>query len=100
MTGVAPTGLDALGELRPRRAEVEAIGAAGLEAAAWARRERRGRRPRDSREPVDARPAEPRNRTQQSPGVRMLRVAEDSRPRPLLDDAARVHDDDPLGELR
>ena len=49
---------------------------------------------------LHARPAEPRDRVEQPPRVRVLRVAEHGALRPLLDDAAGVHDDDPLGELR
>src|SRR3954469_9823969 len=100
MTGVAAARLHALRELRPRRAQVEAIGATGLEAAAGRRRERRRRRARDAGEPVDARSAQARDRVEQAPGVRVLRIAEDGPPRAFLDDAAGVHDDDPFRELR
>ena len=53
------------------------------------RRERRRRRARDRRQPADARPVDARDRAEQAPRVRVLRVAEDRRLRPLLDDAAR-----------
>src|SRR3954468_15750027 len=100
MTGVAPPGLDALGELRPRRAELEAVRAARLEAAAGRRRERRRRSAGNAGQPVDARPAETWDRVEQAPRVRVLRVAEHGPPRTFLDDTACIHDDDPLRELR
>ena len=92
-------GADAFEQLRPGRAELEAVRAARREAAARRRGERRGRRPGNRREPADARPVDARDRAEQAPGVGVLGVAEDRGLRPLLDDAARVHHDDPLGEV-
>ena len=101
MAGVAAAGLHAL-ERAPASSS-RARSGTGSEARSGSRAAARAAtaaRPGSPSSRLHARPAEPRDRVEQPPGVRVLRVAEHGRLRPLLDDAARVHDDDPLGELR
>ena len=73
--------------------------AARREPAARGRRKQRRRRARDRGETARPGPVDARHRAQQPPRVRMLRIAEDIRSRALLDHAACVHHDHPLGEV-
>ena len=59
----------------------------------------RRRQPGDRRQPLRPRPVDPRDRAQQAPRVRVLRVVEDLVERSLLHDPARVHDRDPVGDV-
>ena len=61
--------------------------------------DQRRRRALDRVQPLRLRPVEPRDRAEQAPGVRVLRVVEDVALRAALDDAAGVHDDDLVGDL-
>ena len=74
--------------------------AARPEMAARRRLQQRRRHPRDRRQALPAVAVDPRDRAQQAPRVGMLRVVEDLVERPLLDDAAGVHDDDAVGDVR
>ena len=56
---------------------------------------RSGRQPLDRLQRVGARPVESRHAAQQADRVGVVRVMEERLRRPLLDDASRVHDEDP-----
>ena len=58
-----------------------------------------GGRPGDRRQPLRSRPVHARDRPEQPPRVRVLRVVEDLVERPLLDDPAGVHDGDPVRDV-
>src|SRR3712207_4428075 len=58
------------------------------------------RRPRDRGQAGRPRPVDARDRAQQPPRVRMLRVVEDLVEGPLLDDPPGVHDGDPVRDVR
>ena len=58
-----------------------------------------GGAPANRREPLRLRAVEPRDRAEQAPGVRVLRVVEELALRPVLDDAARVHHGDVVGDV-
>src|SRR4051795_10137448 len=85
--------LDALLEARLLLALRKRIRAARPELAALRRIDDRRRRALDRVQPLRARPVEPRNRAQQAPRVRHLRVVEDVTRRAALDDAAGIHDE-------
>ena len=94
--GSCPTRL----ERRHLHALRELVRAARPEVAALGPVAERGRQARDRRQPLGARPVDARDRAEQAPGVGMLGVVEDLVERPLLDDPARVHDGDAVGDVR
>src|SRR5207253_10441388 len=73
---------------------------ARAELAAGRRPDQRGRRALDRVQALLPRTVEARDRAEQPPGVRMLRVVEEAARVGPLDDAAGVHDDDLVRDLR
>src|SRR5205807_7301236 len=69
--------LDAVRERRLLQALVEGMRAARAELAALRQVDQRRRRALDRRQPLGLRPVEPRNRAEQAPRVRMLRIVEE-----------------------
>ena len=61
--------------------------------------EQRRRQARDRRQALRPRPVDARDRAEQAPGVRVLRVVEDLVDRALLDDPPRVHHGDAVGDV-
>src|SRR4051812_22877027 len=98
MARVGVPGLDLLDQRRALVALREAIDAARCEPAAGRRREERRGLAGDDGPSRAWRLADPGDRVEQRPGVRVLRLAEDGPLRAFPDEAARVHDDDALGE--
>src|SRR6185437_9240071 len=95
-----PRRLDAILELRLLLALVERVRTARTELAPVRKRDERRRRSLDRMEPLRARTVESRDRAEQAPGVRHLRVVEEvTRLRPL-DDPAGVHDKNLVGDVR
>ena len=88
--GLERRHLDALREL---------VRAAGPEVAALGPVGQRRRQARDRRQALGPRPVDAGDRAQQPPRVGVLRVVEDLVERPLLDDPARVHHRDPVGDV-
>ena len=84
---------------RPLVATIVPMPASWREGAPTRRGERGRRGARNSRQATDSRRPRPRHRTEQSPGVGVLRAVEDVGLRTLLDGPAGVHDQDPVGEL-
>src|SRR4051812_2193794 len=79
---------------------VERVRAARTELAPGLRPDERRRRALDRVQLVRARAVEARNRPEQAPRVRVHRVVEQLSLRASLDDAACVHDEDLVGDLR
>ena len=76
------------------------IRTARMELATARRVDEARRRPRDRAQPLGARRVETRDRLQEPPRVRMLRLREQHLARRLLEHAARVHDGDVVAHLR
>src|SRR3712207_3664362 len=81
-------------ERRVLRALLELVRAAWPKVAALGARRKRRRHAADRRQPIGPRQVQPRDRSEQPPGVRMLGVVKDFLEGPLLDHATRVHDED------
>ena len=81
------------------RAAIEPLRAARPEAAPRGQVDQRRRRARDRRQPLGLRPVEPRDRAEQPPCVRVLGVVEEVVLRSALDDPARVHHHDAVGDV-
>ena len=94
-------GCDGIARLERRRLRAlrELVPAARAEVAAGRAVVHRGRHSRYGRQALGPRPVHPRDRAQQAPRVRVLRVVEDLVDRPLLDDAPGVHDEDAVGDV-
>src|SRR5205814_670967 len=88
---------DAVLEPRLLLALLERVRTARPELAALRQIDERRRRPLDRVQALDPRPVETRDRSEEAPRVRHLRVVEDVPLRATLDDAAGVHDDDLVG---
>src|SRR5206468_12330117 len=95
---VAP-GVDAVLERRLLLALLEGVRAARAELAAPREVDQRRRRALDRVQALGLRPVEPRDRAEQAPRVRVLRVVEDVALPAVLDHAARVHDEDLVRHL-
>ena len=78
---------------------LERVRAARPELAALRQVDQRRRRALDRVQLLRLGPVEPRDRAEQPPRVRVLRVVEDVPLRAALDDPARVHDEDLVGDL-
>src|SRR5438876_11202614 len=89
-----PRLLDAVLERGLLHALVERMRAPWPELAALREVDQRRRRAGDRVQTLRLRPVEARNRPEQTPRVRMLRVVEELPLRSAFDDASRVHDDD------
>src|SRR5438477_12437634 len=76
------------------RAAIDRERAAGPELASLRQARHVGRRALDRLEPAAHFGVEPRDRAEQRPGVRVLRVVEDVFSAALLDDPTCIHDDD------
>ncbi len=86
--------LDAVLEARLLHALVEGVRAAWPELAAGRGADERGRRALDRVQPLLPGPVESRDRSEQAPRIRHLRVVEERPRRRPFDDPARVHDED------
>src|SRR5918995_206949 len=91
--------LDARLERGHLRALRELVRAARPEVAALRAVRQRRRHARDRRQPLRPRAVHARDRPEQSPRVRVLRVVEDLVERALLDDPAGIHDGDPVSDV-
>src|SRR6185437_15984062 len=91
--------VDAVLQLGLLEALLERMRAARAELAALREVDQRRRRALDGVQLLRLGPVEPRDRAEQAPGVRMLRVVEDVPLGATLDDPAGVHDDDLVGDL-
>src|SRR6266566_3221983 len=80
-------------------ATVESLRAPRPKAAAGRPVDHRRRLARDRSQAAGPWPVEPGDRAEQPPGVRVLGVVEDLILVALLDDPARVHDEDPIGDV-
>ena len=94
-----PRVLDAVSQLGLLEALLERVRAARPELAALRQVDQRRRRALDRVQLLRLRPVEPRDRAEQAPGVRVLRVVEEVPLRAALDDPAGVHDEDLVGDL-
>ncbi len=81
------------------RALLEGVGAAGTEVAPLRGLEQRRRNPGDLRQPLGPWAVEPGEGAEQAPRVGVLGVVEDVVERALLDDPARIHHADAVGDL-
>src|SRR3954466_16219010 len=97
--GVEMAAADLVDERRVLDALLEAVRAAGPEGAALWQRDQRRRLPLDGRKAPRLGPVEAGDRPEQPPRVGMLRIVEDAVLGPLLDRAARVHDDHAIGDV-
>ena len=79
---------------------LERVRAARPELAAFRQVDERGRAALDRVQALGPRPVETRDRAEQAPRVRHLRVVEDIPLRTALDDTAGVHDDDLVCDFR
>ncbi len=101
VTGVEMARRALRGQRRQLVAALEAVRAARREHAARRGGARRGgRSARDRGQPPRPRAVQPRDRAEQAPGVGMQRIAEHRARRALLDHAAGVHHEDPVGDPR
>src|SRR5436305_3319776 len=91
--------LDAVLEPGFLHALVERVRAARPELAAGRRPDQRRRRALDRMQPLLLRAVEPRDRAEQPPRVRVLRVVEEAPRLGALHDTAGVHDDDLVRDL-
>src|SRR5689334_3059242 len=88
-----PRRLDAVLERRLLLALVEGMRASWPELAAVGKRDQRRRRALDRVQPLRTRTVEPRDRAEQPPRIRHLRVVEEVTCLRALDDPPRVHDE-------
>src|SRR5690242_21857587 len=84
---VDPTAVKGLWAPRPKAAALRSV-------------DQRRRLAGYCRQAARLRPVKPRDRPEQPPGVRVLRIVKDLLLVALLDNAACVHDQDPVGDVR
>src|SRR5207302_6713507 len=83
-------------ELGLDRASREGVRATRCKATTWGQVDERRWQPPNRLEPLRPRLVDPRDRAEEPPGVRVLRIVEDVGGRRAFDDAPRVHNRDPV----